>query len=79
MAFVAQIFHLLGKIEHLAKKMWCGPCYIPHSDDSFPVRLPVDDDGKVWIKTGDEDRFNVGHDGARLFLSFQCDIFGLGI
>jgi len=38
------------------------------------VRLPVDDDGEVWIKAGDEDRFNVGHDGAHLFLPFQCDI-----
>ena len=38
------------------------------------MRLLVDDDGEVWIKAGDEHRFNVGHDGAHLFLPFQCDI-----
>ena len=38
------------------------------------MRLPVDNDGEVWIKAGEEDRFNVGHDGAHLFLPFKCDI-----
>ena len=37
------------------------------------MRFPVDDDGKIGLKAGDEDRFNVGHDGEHLFLPFQCD------
>ena len=43
----------------------------------FSVRLLVDDeggDGRVWVKPGDETRFEQVHEVAHLFYPFQCDL-----
>ena len=56
------------------QKMWCVRCYTPHLEDSFPIRLPTDDDGEVCVKPGDEERFNFGHEGAHLSHPLQCDL-----
>eukprot|EP00978_Attheya_sp_CCMP212_P008069 scaffold18782_cov24-Attheya_sp.AAC.1 len=52
---------------------WCGPCYKAHPKDIFPIQEPVDEEGFVWIKKGDENRFKVDMNGSHLSTSFQCD------
>ena len=56
------------------QKMLYRTCYILDSNDSFPIHLPLDEDENFWVMVGCEDRFNIGHERARLFLNFQCDI-----
>ena len=34
----------------------------------------MDDEGEVWVKPGDETRFEQGHEGDHLFYPFQCDL-----
>ena len=38
------------------------------------MRLLVDDKVDVWVKPGDETRFEQGHEGVHLFYLFQCDL-----
>lgn len=54
--------------------MWCGKCYQAPKDLVFHVQKPENDVGLVWSKSGEEDRFLVGIDGAQFVVPFQCDL-----
>jgi hypothetical protein len=40
----------------------------------FHVNEPEDEDGFVWVKKGDEQRFKVARNGDNLTTLFQCDL-----
>jgi len=56
------------------RKAWCGECYTQHPNDNFHVHTPQDEEGFVWQKQGDENRFTCGRDGDHLVTPFQCDL-----
>ena len=53
------------------RKMSCGSYYTRHLEDSFSLRLPTDDGGKAFVKPGNEEIFDIDHEGARFFHPYQ--------
>jgi hypothetical protein len=54
--------------------VWCSKCYRANSEDiNFHICLPVNDEGAVWRRREDNDRYVVARDGDMWCFSFQCD------
>ena len=53
--------------------MWCGSCYQYERDIDFHIAEPMNDEGVVWKRKEDKERFMVGRDGDMLMSPFQCD------
>jgi hypothetical protein len=56
------------------RNAWCGDCYMSLPGDDFHVHLPQDEEGFVWVKRGDENRFKCGRAGDHLVPPFECDL-----
>jgi len=52
---------------------WCPGCYKDLTILRFPKQLPENDEGLVWRKKMDEERFDLARKGDTLFAPFQCD------
>ena len=69
----------VGAAESVSLKFFkytrrCGSCYTPLLGDYFSVCFPVDDEGGrggIWVKPGDETRFEQVHEVAHLFILFS--------
>lgn len=59
--------------------MWYGSCYTPYSKDPFPAHLTFDNDDDVLIKPGDENHFNVKHEGVHFFTLLNAVYVGTAI
>jgi hypothetical protein len=55
-------------------KSWCVKFYKPSLEDRYPIRLPVDGDGRVMLAEEDEDRFGLARPGDHLFCPFQYEL-----
>lgn len=54
--------------------MYCGTCYKADKDVVFHVNQPEDDEGVVWKRRTDDDKYLVGRLGDNLITPFQCDL-----
>lgn len=53
--------------------MWCAKCYISDPDVTFYIKKPEDDEGVVWKRKKETERFTVARNGDHVVCPFQCD------
>jgi hypothetical protein len=56
------------------RKMWCAKCYTSDPDVSFYIKQPEDDEGVVWKRRKDTERFTKARRGDHVVCPFQCDL-----
>jgi hypothetical protein len=54
--------------------MWCAKCYTSDPEVTFHINRPVDDEGVVWKRRKEVDRFTVARNGDHVVCPFQCDL-----
>lgn len=55
-------------------RMWCGKCYKSDPDITFYIKQPVDDEGVVWKRRKETNRFVTARNGDHVACPFQCDL-----
>lgn len=56
------------------QKMWCGRCYTSDPEVSFYIKQAVDDEGIVWKRKKETERFTAARKGDHVSCPFQCDL-----
>lgn len=54
--------------------MWCGKCYTADSEVSFYIKRAEDDEGVVWKRRKETDRYILARKGDHVACPFQCDL-----
>jgi hypothetical protein len=57
----------------ICQNAWCSECYREMDIIRFPRQLPENDEGALWRKKKDEERFLSSRKGDMLCAPFQCD------
>ena len=52
---------------------WCAKCYKASDTIKFHINLEEDDEGIVWKRKKDENKFLVARKCDNLFAPFQCE------
>ena len=53
--------------------MWCGSCYVADPNVAFHINAPEEDEGVVWKRRKNTQKFLCARSGDAFFTSFQCD------